>query len=191
MLLPLQGDILTPFYPRVLPWARCYCPFRAYRTFQSYRSNSFEAYLRFKRGSVKVYVRLNWEASEALLKICGSFENKSDELIFTKTNCGGSSCKVRWWMVGEGWWRVGEGLAPPFTSGITCVYRRFRHKGEGWRVKRKILSLCTIELQRWLSALKGHREGGVQACWRQFGLSPLCAWWKRNYHRKCSGREKV
>ena len=29
-LLPLQGAKLTALIPRVLPWARSFCPFRAY-----------------------------------------------------------------------------------------------------------------------------------------------------------------
>ncbi len=30
-LLPFQGDfVVLPTLPRALPWARCFCPFRAY-----------------------------------------------------------------------------------------------------------------------------------------------------------------
>ncbi|RHK46642.1 hypothetical protein DW064_12880, partial [Segatella copri] len=29
-LLPLQGVLLTATIPRALPWARSFCPFRAY-----------------------------------------------------------------------------------------------------------------------------------------------------------------
>ena len=29
MLLPLQGALLIPCLPRAMPWARCFCPFRA------------------------------------------------------------------------------------------------------------------------------------------------------------------
>ena len=29
-LLPLQGDLLIAITPRALPWARSFCPFRAY-----------------------------------------------------------------------------------------------------------------------------------------------------------------
>ena len=34
-----QGDLLTAFIPRALPWAKSFCPFRA---FQPYRSNCFK-----------------------------------------------------------------------------------------------------------------------------------------------------
>ena len=38
----------------------------------------------------------------------------------------------------KGGWRVGEGLSQPFTSHNPSVYRGFRRKGEGWRVKSRV-----------------------------------------------------
>ena len=38
----------------------------------------------------------------------------------------------------KGRWRVGEGLHQPFTSHNPSVYRGFRRKGEGWRVKLRV-----------------------------------------------------
>ena len=38
----------------------------------------------------------------------------------------------------KGGWRVGEGLKAPFTSRNPSVYRGFRRKGEGWRVKSRV-----------------------------------------------------
>ena len=43
------------------------------------------------------------------------------------------------WRVVKGGWRVGEGLSKPFTSRTHCVYRGFRQKGEGWRVKSRVV----------------------------------------------------
>ena len=57
-----------------------------------------------------------------------------DQAIFYK-RC---SLKTIWgWRVVKG----GEGLRPPFTSRPPSVYRGCRRKGEGWRVKKRVVFL--------------------------------------------------
>ena len=54
---------------------------------------------------------------------------------------------LHWVKGGEGWWRVGEGLSKPFTSHTPSVYRGFRRKGEGWRVKLRVGFLRAKQLK--------------------------------------------
>ena len=66
-LLPLQGDLLIAFIPRALPWAKSFCPFRA---FQPYRSIN----LKF----VFVYLLAEIETNADALIVFGDFADSTE-----------------------------------------------------------------------------------------------------------------
>ncbi len=66
-LLPLQGALLTAFIPRALPWAKSFCPFRA---FQPYRSIN----LKF----VFVYLLAEIETNADAIIVFGDFADSTE-----------------------------------------------------------------------------------------------------------------
>ena len=64
---------------------------------------------------------------------------------------------------GEEWWRVVKSEWVLFTSRNPCVYRGFRRKGEGWRVKKR-LGFYTTHQKKTRCTNSTNTRGHIVSC---------------------------
>ena len=94
-------------------------------------------------------------------RVCLTLHHSSPPLHLI--NFSVSTASIRRFQAGEEWWRVVKSEWALFTSRSPSVYRGFRRKGEGWRVKKRLGFYTTHQKKAWY-ANSSNTRGRIVSC---------------------------